>query len=421
MTLTMTNPKLITDYHDSETVSDLGLKGDFRLEALQEWKKISAPTNKQDDWRYVPVESVLSQSYGILTTTDVPQLMPTRHQIVLVNGIYQEAWSQLPQGISVVQGDVSSKQAFQFNQDFTVFSHNYIHQMAHVLSPNSIQIHVKKGVQLETPIHILLMTTVSDPFIVFPQITWRSEESTSVELIVEHQDESTVSYFENAIFQFDLAENACVKYSNIKSQLSGTVFDGTYVSLQKNARFDSTHIGITSSFIHQSLNVNFKGEGAECYVSGVNVLREQSKAFQKNDFQLFVPECESSQTFKTILLDDAMAEYNGLVYVHQDAQRINSDQLNRNLILSPNAKAYSRPQLRIFADDVSCAHGSTTGQLEIQEIFYLMSRGLSENVAKRLLLFGFAEDIIDNIYDSEFRKEVSRRVSTELDFFAEAL
>ena len=128
----------------------------------------------------------------------------------------------------------------------------------------------------------------------------------------------------------------------------------------------------------------------------------------------YSPSTTSTQLFKNILMDRSRSEYNGRVYVHPGSQLTDSSQRNHNLLLSDDARAYSRPQLEIYADDVKCAHGATIGQLNEQELFYLQSRGLSVPEARAILLHGFVEEVVDRFPLGAHSSQLKDWVNTAL-------
>lgn len=156
------------------------------------------------------------------------------------------------------------------------------------------------------------------------------------------------------------------------------------------------------------------GEGAQMHLNSLSLLKHDQYAGVLTDVRHSVGHAESHQVVKSILYDRALSEYSGGVFVAPDAQKTDSSQSNPNLVLSDHARAVSRPQLRIYADDVKCAHGATMGQLDPEPLFYLASRGFSQAAAISMILTGFAEDVIDHISDPEDRATALREAQAFL-------
>ena len=159
--------------------------------------------------------------------------------------------------------------------------------------------------------------------------------------------------------------------------------------------FNSFSFGALSS--RDDINIDLREEAASAQVNGLYVVNQDRKSHHKVCINHLAAHTESQQLFKGLLQDQARAEFNGLIDVARDAQKINAEQLNNNLLLSKHAHIDSRPQLNILADDVKCAHGSTVGMLDPEELFYLQSRGLTEAEAKAILTYSFCQEIINKI------------------------
>ena len=144
-------------------------------------------------------------------------------------------------------------------------------------------------------------------------------------------------------------------------------------------------------------------------------MNDDSQTFQHVHVKHQVPNCTSRQVFKNIAAGRGVTEVNSLVHMVRDAQKSDSHQLIRNLLLSPAAHAYARPQLKIYADDVKAAHGAATGQLGREELFYLKSRGLSEKMARFVLTYGFAEEIVEDIPFPTIRSQIETDMKNEIE------
>ena len=217
-------------------------------------------------------------------------------------------------------------------------------------------------------------------------------------------------HFENNRFNFNIEKNASCSVLNHKES-SNLIFESSEINLDHSAQFDATYVGTKTQITRHDIEVNLNDESANCQLNGLSILSKDHVFSFKTRVHHRSGLTESKQHFKNILFDKANSEYNGLVEVYQDSQEIDSYQLNRNLVLSDDAKAFSRPQLRIFADDVKCSHGSTTGQIEESEILYLTSRGLTRKQAHDILIFGFADEVLEETNVESYQSTVERRYS----------
>ncbi|MBC7908982.1 MAG: Fe-S cluster assembly protein SufD, partial [Pyrinomonadaceae bacterium] len=162
------------------------------------------------------------------------------------------------------------------------------------------------------------------------------------------------------------------------------------------------------------ISVRMNQAGAECHVDGLYIVGAGQHADTHSLIDHTQPHCVSRQLYKGILDGKSRAVFNGKVFVHEGAQGTDAQQTNRNLLLSKDARVDTKPQLEIFADDVKCAHGATVGQLEEEELFYLISRGLHPELAQNLLTYGFAEEVIDKIQIESIKTQLGEAVLTRL-------
>ena len=181
-------------------------------------------------------------------------------------------------------------------------------------------------------------------------------------------------------------------------------FNHLYAKLDQKSRFNACFLNKEGRLIRHDATVDFVGEEADSILAGMANINGETQSFSYTRVNHIVPSCTSNQVFKNILDGKSRSEYNGLVYVMQDSQKTDSRQSNKNLLLSDDARALARPQLEIFADDVECAHGSSTGQLDDYQLFYLMSRGIDKESAQKTLLKGFIDEVLDEIHDEDLRE-----------------
>ncbi len=193
-------------------------------------------------------------------------------------------------------------------------------------------------------------------------------------------------------------------------QKDGSIALLNHFHLEKNAKLTLVSFSSGGTNAQNEHVVEFNGEGAEADLKGLSLLKGKSRVSHKARVEHSTPRCTSRQIFKNILLDESRSDFESLVHVHKDAVKSDSKQLNKNLLLSSGAHADAKPELQIENDDVSCAHGATVGQIDERELFYLKSRGLSEDQAKSLLVYGFADEILQQIKDRTVRSQLEALV-----------
>lgn len=160
---------------------------------------------------------------------------------------------------------------------------------------------------------------------------------------------------------------------------------------------------------------DFNAENARCELAGLTIVSHESKTETNTVMNHHLPENTSRQLFKNILNGSAQTRYVGLVFVEKDAQKTDSEQSNQNILLSNQANSIAEPQLKIHADDVIAAHGSTTGQLDESALYYIQSRGLPIEEARRALLYGFAEDLLTRVSHEEIKETLEKEIESALE------
>ncbi len=230
---------------------------------------------------------------------------------------------------------------------------------------------------------------------------------------------STARSFTNAAIQIVVGENAHITHYRIQKDSPEAFHYGvTEVSVGHAASYNSTNVNLGGSLSRHDIEVTFTAEGGEAWVDGLYMLNGKQHHDTHSIIDHAVPNCISHQTYKGVMNDRSRAVFNGKVFVRENAHGTDAQQSNKNLLLSNEARVDTKPQLEIFNDDVKCSHGATVGQLEEEELFYLLTRGLPEPLARNLLTYGFAEAVIEKIGIESIKQEldvtVLNRLNTEI-------
>jgi Fe-S cluster assembly protein SufD len=221
--------------------------------------------------------------------------------------------------------------------------------------------------------------------------------------------------FSNIVTEVFIDEGAFLDHYKLQNlNNSTTLISTTVMHLEKDATLESHFLSMNGGLIRNNTRIDFNGEGGTANVYGLYLMDRK----QHIDNQVFVdhakPGCTSNEMFKGILDENASGVFNGHVLVRKDAQKTNAYQSNRNILLTDTAKANSKPFLEIYADDVKCSHGSTTGQLDSEALFYLRQRGIGEDSAKMLLLYAFAAEVVSKIAIPQLRSRIEDMIKKRL-------
>ena len=249
--------------------------------------------------------------------------------------------------------------------------------------------------------------------IVFPHVIVIAEQGSKATLIETYA--STAKGFTNAAIQVIVEDNASLTHFRVQKDSPEAFNVGTTeVTLGRGSYYNTTSINLGAAIARHDIDLKFTAEGGEAHVDGLYMLNGSQHADTHSVIDHTVPNCTSGQNYKGVLNDKSRAVFNGIVFVRENAHGTDAQQSNKNLLLSNEARVDTKPQLEIFNDDVKCSHGATVGQLEEEELFYLLTRGLPENLARNLLTYGFAEEIINKIDIDSIKAELDATVLDRL-------
>jgi Fe-S cluster assembly protein SufD len=276
-------------------------------------------------------------------------------------------------------------------------------------------IFVPKDTKVEAPIQLLFVASAAGNAS-FPRVLVVVERGAEAVLIESYVRADETQYLTNAVVEIVLADEARLKHYRVQRESHAAFHVGTtQISLQRASFYDSTNINLGASLSRHDVGVSFNQQGAECFVDGLYMVGDTQHTDTHSTIEHRVPRCVSHQTYKGVLSGKSRAVFNGKVFVHEGASGTDGYQQNKNLLLSNDARVDTKPQLEIFNDDVKCSHGATVGQLEDEELFYLLTRGLNETLARNLLTYGFAEEIINKIEIESIKKQLDQSVLSRLD------
>lgn len=369
------------------------------------------PTKKNEDWLYTNIGPHLSPRFYEQKESivhDVPStVLDKRGMIIFNNGTFNKFQSILPEGIEL--DAVSPEEKFFDSFDALNFGTS--------LSPLSLKI--KKNAVVDFPVTIIhLVDDVGVNKIVSPRVKITAEENSSVRFmeIFESTNRDLFQYTTNAVTKFILKPNAVIEHVKVQREaLNATHIGLTNAEVDRSAKFKSVTVDIGLLVARHNINVNLNAPGAESTVHGLFSLKKTEHTDVFSNIHHNADHTYSDQLFKGILSGDSHGAFTGKIVIVKDAQQSASAQLNKNLLLSKKAHIDTRPQLLVHADDVKCAHGATVGQLSKDEEFYLQSRGIPKERARKMLCFGFATDALNKIEDETIRSAAIKIVMDNLD------
>lgn len=379
---------------------------DLSEKAIQRFAELGFPGRKNEAWKYTNVAPILNRTYHIsdslqATAKGIADL--DTHVAVFVNGHFapeQSRLHRLPSEVSVESlssvADHDSVQTYlgsyadYANEPFTALNTAFLKDGA--------VIRIASGFQLEEPIHIIHVITSDESVLVQPRTLIHVADHASIQVIQSTEVSDSVSLLLNAVTEIHVGEEADAAYLDLQvGTPKVSRMNNLSVYQEAASKFYSGVFTFGGELVRNNLSILPNAENCESLLHGLFVGRGRSHIDNNTLVDHAKPNCYSSEYYKGILDDHAIGVFNGKVLVRQDAQLTNAYQTNRSIVLSDTARMYSKPALEIYADDVKCSHGATTGQLDKDGLFYLRSRGIHEDEARRLMLTSFAGDIIEKV------------------------
>ena len=401
----------------------------LRLDAFELFKKLGFPTKKDEDWRFTNFSKIQNGYFRLSRPSDLPNnfespklLNDNSYPIVIINGHYQPQLSKIPNGISIFSGSDDFKSnphsyAIDSNKAYSSKMKNPFYLLNTSLMNSGLCFEIHENIQIEKPIEIFFCTSeIDDTIMNHPRFHFRLNKNSKATIIEHYSGQTKQSYFINTVSNFELEENAHLthfRFQDESFQSNHTSFSG--YSLNKYSNLNCNCLSIGSELYRHNIKVDFTGSNGFARVNGLSLIDSN----RHHDLNVIVNHldnsCTSSQLFKFILSDSSTGVFNGKVIVDKDTFQTNANQTNRNLLLSSSSNMNSNPQLEIHAEDVKCSHGSTTGQIDPEALFYLRSRGISKQRAIELVVEGFAKEVFTNIKDDNIQSRVNQKIGQWLE------
>lgn len=403
--------------------------------AFDAFNQQGIPTVKHEEWKYTRISGVfnkdLAMATGRTTGTITPQELDAvrlpgfeqANELVFVNGFYAPSLSTIRSSSLVIQ---SLEEAAHNEHQDVVLKHlghsgHYIKDGIHALNTafaqEGIFIQVKRGKIVEHPVYIYHITDAREANILAqPRSLVHVGEAAQVDIVETYTTIGTAESFTNQVLEVVVEKDAIVEYYKIQNDAPHTnQVSTTHFRQVGKSVVHAVTVSLNGGIVRNNLNLSLEAEHCDSYMFGLYFLKGNTHVDNHTVVDNVKPNCLSNELYKGIIDDNATAVFNGKIYVQKDAQKTNAFQSNKNILLSETATVNTKPQLEIFADDVKCSHGCTIGQLDEESMFYLRSRGITEQAAKSLLVHAFAIDVLEHIKLDPVREYVDQLISERLD------
>lgn len=384
------------------------------------------PTKKIEEWRFIDLKPVKRTDFvpidnaGVLPATDIEKyFLPEsdRSRLVFINGSYHEKYSSIGGlGKGVTVGNLANYADDPHVEKYLNHLVNYEGDVFTAFNSYMFEdgafIHLEKGSKCEAPIQILnLYTDSSKPFIANPRILVVAEEDSDVTIIEDHIGLGDNRYMTIPVSEVKVMQRAHIHHVRIqRDSIDAFHFSRPIAYVEKNSEYHSYTITLGGKITRNEPRVVQEAEEVDFTLDGLVLIDGDQVADTHSVMDHRFSYAESHQLHKVVVNGNAHSIFNGKIFVRRDAQKIDSFQENRNLLLSRDGLVNTKPQLEIFADDVLCSHGATIGQLDPEEVFYLQSRGMTEEKAKEVLTYAFALETIENVKVDSVHKLLIKEV-----------
>lgn len=412
---------------------------DIREQSFAQFERAGFPTVQQEEWKYTNVSPIAKTNFRPVIAANGTRLSKgealkpftykeTRNSVfVFVNGVFRSDLSSVKSLVNVKAIELAEalqdpKHELLIRESLQRRAPDHQNGFALLntaLFAGGLFIRIPPGVEIETPIQLQFISEAIEggtAAAAFPRIVIVGEANSAATIIESYaaSDDST-SYFTNAIVDMVLENGARFRHYKVQREGARAAHIATTrVDIGPNAVYDTTTINFGAALSRHDINVTMDHEGGSCSVDGLYMVDGNQHTDTHSVIDHRQPHCSSHQLYKGILDGKSRAVFNGKVFVRHGAQKTDAQQTNKNLLLSNEAQVDTKPQLEIYADDVKCTHGAAIGQIDEDMMFYLESRGINPALAKNMLIYGFAEEVIEKIKIESIRRELDEAVLNRL-------
>lgn len=394
------------------------------------FEAVGFPTRRDEEWKYTDVRRIAEGDFGLATNADYDRerfdgqrLALDAHRLVFVDGVFSAELSELdalPAGASVEplsRAIVSDAEAIGgalgrlAGVDFSPFT-----ALSTAFAEEGAVIRLASGTAVDKPIYVMMLSRDNDvPVMSHPRVLIMAGANSEATVIEHYAGEEQAANFTNVVTEVLLERGAIVDHYKLQeASLNDLHVASIHVDQTRDSRFNSFNLSLGGALVRNDLVTDLNAEGAEAAYNGLFFVQGRQHVDNHTLVNHNAPRTFSNENYKGILDDRAHGVFNGKVFVKRDAQQIEAYQNNANLLLSDRAEIDTKPELVIYADDVKCSHGATTGQLDEEAVYGLRARGIDEAMARALLTLAFAGEVMDQVKLHVIAERVERAVAGRL-------
>ena len=372
------------------------------------------PNRREEDWKFSDLNQIIKKDIGELSFYSDFTHTNKVDTSVFVDGLEHNKIVFINGRIEKIDFDYEQKDKIEIiDQSETInkLNNNSLSDLNHAFTNKSFKILVKNGYQLAKPL-IIYHTTNSKIWSknINLRLEFELDKNSSLRLIDLFNDTSEKNFI-NIFYNFYLKENAILKnYKVDRFDNKNIKYSFNNIEQDKDSISETFILSAGSNFFKNEINCNLNGKYSSAFVNGIFSLNDNKHHEIRTIINHLTENTKSYQLIKSVLEDSAKAAYQGKIFVNSDAQKTDGYQLSKAILLNKESEFNAKPELEIYADDVKCSHGSASGSLNEDSIFYLMSRGLNYQQSRELLINGFLLDVVEKITDPEIKNLIKNLI-----------
>lgn len=400
----------------------------LREKALRLFTEKGLPHRRVEEWKYTDLRALLREMAPLAEKPDAKAIAEAKknsvlskvgaREITFVNGAFVAELSDLKgleKGLSIsTLGDALKNDPMlpQLLAGLNPSKYDAVFALNTAALNEGLVINIAAGAQITKPIHIRHVVTGTSPVSVFGRVLVKAGKRSQATVLQSHSGPDAVAYQTNTVLQLSVAEDAELDLVRVQAEGDKAVhLSMTIGAAGAQSRFRSFTLTTGASVSRHTVPFAFAGKDVRASISGATLLRNKQHADMTLEVDHAFPGGESRELFKTVLDDETRGVFQGLIIVRSDAQKTDGRMMSAALLLGEAAEMDNKPELEIFADDVQCAHGATTGALDDDLLFYLRARGIPKKEAESLLIQSFFGEAIEQIENEKVRDAVMQRAS----------
>ena len=418
----------LKDFASSGGAGDPPWVRDLRAAAIDRFDTDGFPSPKTEEWRFTRIRPMLQHDFRLLdgpstngfSVDGLGELSFDDRdcvRLVFLNGYFSGGLSSitdLPEGLHIstlrdairTHGDLVqqhfAEHAGTSTSPFVALNTGYLLDGAFV--------HIAKNASIDRPIHLIFVSGTSDAgeIMSHPRNLIVADEGSRATVIESYAGSPGAVYFTNAVSEISVGANAEINHYRVqKESLESFHIALLSARVGRDSRFYTDHVSMGGGLVRNDVITVLNDEGIECRLDGLYTASGHQHVDNHTRIEHAMPHCESHEMYKGILGGRAKGVFNGKIHVHPDAQKTDAKQSNGCMLLSDDAQINTNPQLEIYADDVKCTHGATVGQIDEKAVFYLRSRGIKASDARHMLVYAFANEVLERITVDSLRERLS--------------